>query len=208
MTEKVYSRVTEAEDMIKALCEKYPKVLWTVRPQMVAVYGIENKERSESNSVLAKIKPIKGIEKTIMQDNNISIRWIIDLFWSDWREWNEAKRQWVLFHELLHIHSEVGKSVKHDLETFRIIVDKIGVLEYNSENLPNLLLTNVEFNMDLRPKIEEEEEKDEISEEEVEEKKKKRMKKAVAEIMGEDAPEETKDKEEKEEDKGEEGDLF
>jgi hypothetical protein len=175
---------------------------------MVAVYGVENKERSESNSVLAKIKPIKGIEKTIMQDNNISIRWIIDLFWSDWREWNEAKRQWVLFHELLHIHSEVGKSVKHDLETFRIIVDKIGVLEYNSENLPNLLLTNVEFNMDLRPKIEEEEEKDEISEEEVEEKKKKRMKKAVAEIMGEDAPEETKDKEEKEEDKGEEGDLF
>lgn len=34
MSEKVYSRIIEAEEMVKALCEKQPEVLWYVRPNM------------------------------------------------------------------------------------------------------------------------------------------------------------------------------
>jgi len=159
-TEKVYSRVTDAEEMIKKICQKQPDVLWCVRPEMVAVYGVENKERPETCNVEAKIKPVKGVEKAVLQDNNIPIRYIINLYWSDWREWKETKRQWVLFHELLHIHHEIGKTVKHDCEDFRIILDKIGVHGYDADNLPNLVDGDVKFNLDLRPSLDEEDDEE------------------------------------------------
>lgn len=179
MSEKVYSRVKEAEDMIKQLCEKQPKLLWRVRPQTVQVYGVENKERPEGNKVLAKIKAVKGVEKAIMQDANLPVRFHIDLFWSDWRNWKENKKQGVLVHELLHIHEEPGKLIKHDTEDFRIILDKIGVKDDSYDNFPNLLLEDVKFDMSLLPKTEEidEEEKDEIDEKEIEKKKKDKLEK-------------------------------
>ena len=152
-TEKQYSRVTEAEEIIVKLCEKQPDVLWTVKPNTVAVLGIENKERNEKNKILAKIKPIKGCEKAILQDNNIATRYIIEIYWSDYREWSEKKKQWVLFHELLHIHQDIGKSIKHDCEDFKIILDKVGVNWVDSDNLPNLIDDDIEFNLDLRPSL-------------------------------------------------------
>jgi len=156
MSEKVYTRVKEAEEMIKKLCEKQPDALWTVRPEMVAVLGVDNKKRPEKSDVLAKIKAVKGEEKTILKDNNIPVRYIISLFWSDWREWKEKKKQWVIFHELLHIHSEIGKTVKHDSEDFKLILDKVGVSWSSDENvdkLPDLINDDVKFNLDLRPNL-------------------------------------------------------
>lgn len=161
MTEKVYSRVVEAENIIKKLCEKYPDVLWCVKPENVAVLGIENKERPEKNKTLAKIKPVKGCEKAILQLNNILTRYCIEIFWSDWKEWDEKKKQWIIFHELLHIHHEIGKTIKHDILDFRILVDKVGVEWQNSKNLPDLLNDDVKFNLDLRPSLKDIEEEDE-----------------------------------------------
>jgi predicted metallopeptidase len=155
MSEKVYSRVTEAEEIVKSLCKKYPEVLWCVsNPEIVAVMGIENKERSEKNKTLAKIKPIKGSEKAILQINNIHVRYIIELYWNDFREWKERKKQWIIFHELLHIHHEIGKTIKHDSEDFRILLDRVGVNWVNSETLPDLINDKVEFNLELRPSLE------------------------------------------------------
>ena len=170
-TEKVYTRVTEAEEMVKKLCEKQPDVLWCVKPEIVAVYGIENKERSEKNKTLAKIKTIKGSEKFVMLDNNIPIRYLIEIYWSDFREWNEKQKQWILFHELLHIHHEAG-TIKHDVEDFALIVEKVGPRWYKRDDLPDLINGDVKFDLSLRPSMEDVEErtKDEI-EEETEEKK-------------------------------------
>lgn len=208
-TEKVYSRVTEAEAMIKAICQKQPEVLWCVRPEMVQVWGVENKERSEKNKKLAVIKPIKGVEKAIMQDANLPVRYHIDLYWSDWREWKERKKQWIMFHELLHIHSEVGKSIKHDCEDFRIILDKVGVDWSNSETLPDLVNDDVKFNLELRPSMEEvdEEDKDEIDEEEVE-KKRGRQKKEKSEEPKEEKKEEGSEGEKGTEEGTEDGNVF
>jgi predicted metallopeptidase len=168
-TEKTYSRVTEAEEIIKKLCEKQPDVLWCVRPDMVAVLGIENKQRPEKNKVLAKIKPVKGCEKAILQINNIPIRYVIELFYSDWNEWKERKRQWILFHELLHIHSEVGKTIKHDIADFKILVDKAGVNWVDSDKLPDLVNDDVKFDLELRPSLVDisDEEADNIEDDEI-----------------------------------------
>ena len=69
--------------------------------------------------------------RTILADNNIPIRYVCELYWSDWNSWREKQKQWVLFHELLHIHHEIGKTIKHDLQDFRIVVEKGGIDWFN-----------------------------------------------------------------------------
>jgi predicted metallopeptidase len=208
MSEKVYSRVTEAEEIVKSLCTKYPEVLWCVsNPEIVAVMGIENKERSEKNKTLAKIKPIKGSEKAILQINNIPVRYIIELYWNDFREWKERKKQWIIFHELLHIHHEIGKTIKHDSEDFRILLDRVGVNWVNSETLPDLINDKVEFNLELRPSLEdmdEGEETDNIEDDE-DNKAKKKAKKDKEEAKKTEAK---KEEPEVKEVKKDDGDVF
>ena len=212
MTEKLYSRVTEAEDMIVKLCEKQPEVLWAVKPSIISVLGIENKERSEKNKTLVKIKPVKGVEKAIMQQNNVSTRYILELYWSDWNTWKAEKRQWIILQMLLHIHSEVSKIINPDCIDFKIVIDKVGVNWIDSTSLPNILEGDVKFNLELLPSLEDEEgeESDEIPEEEVEKKKRGRPKKVVEEVKEEateEATEEAPKTENKEGSEGEE-DLF
>lgn len=165
-TEKSYSRVTEAETIVKTLCEKQPDLLWAVKPDTVAVLGIENKERSEKNKVLAKIKPVKGEEKTILQLANIPVRYIITLYYSDWNIWTPKQKQWIILHELLHIAPDMGKTIKHDIMDFKVLIDIAGVEWFKNPEIPNLIDGDVKFNLDLRPSLdmtdEDKEESDEI----------------------------------------------
>ena len=209
MTEKVYSRVTEAEEMIKALCEKQPKLLWRVRSENVQVWGVENKERSESNKTLAVIKVIKGVEKAILQDANLPVRYYINLYWSDWREWKENKRQGIIIHELLHIHEETGKLIKHDVEDFGILLDKASAKPDRYDTFPNVLLSDVEFDLSLLPKTEEadEEENDEINEE-IEKKKRGRPKKETKEEAKETKEDVKEDKKEETKEEDPDADVF
>jgi len=151
--EKLYEEVPEANEMIVKLCEKYPDELWAVRPDTVTVLAITNKDKSEKNKVLAKIKPIKGGEKALFQLNNILTRYIIEIYGSDWSKWTLAQKLSVIFHELLHIDSEIGKTVRHDVEDFRLMVDKLGVNWFNDTGLPNLLDMKVEFDLSMRANV-------------------------------------------------------
>ena len=150
--EKTYSEVKEAEGIVKELCSKYGDVLWAVKPEDVVVLGIDNKERGKKNKTLAKIIPIKGLEKVIMNLNKIKVQYAIEIYWSDYNKWSDQLKQWIIFHELLHISSEEGRTIKHDVMDFRIMVDKVGV-DWNTPNksLPNLLSDDVKFNKDLIP---------------------------------------------------------
>lgn len=155
--EKVYTRVKEAEEMIKKICAKQPDVCWCVKPNTIAVYAIENKERPKHCRVDAKIRPIKGSQKAIFQDNGIPFSYVIEVYWSDWNIWKEKKKQWLLLHEILHIASEEGKTLKHDCEDFKIILDKVGVNWSDNtaaDNLPSLVDDDVKFNLALRPSLE------------------------------------------------------
>jgi len=152
-SEKVYEEVVEAKDIIEKLCEMYPDELWAVRPDIVITLGVTNKERPKSSKKLASIRPLKGATKALMQINNVMVRYLIELYWEDWNEWSSAQRVAVIYHELLHIAHEIGKTVKHDIEDFRIMVDKLGVDWFNDPNLPNLLNDKVEFNLNLRPNV-------------------------------------------------------
>jgi len=164
--EKVYSQVEEAEEIVKELCKVYPDELWPVRPDNVVVLGIENKERGEKSKTLAKVIPIKGAEKAVFQINNVPVRYIIELYWSDWNVWCMAVKEAIIFHELLHIDPEIGKTIRHDCEDFRMMIDAMGV-DWSSkgDSLPRLLGDEkIKFNLDLRPSVTETAEGDEIPE--------------------------------------------
>ena len=139
--EPTYSIVEEGNEIIKKLVEKYPDILWAVgNPNSIQCYGIDNKEKPESSDVLAKIRPISGVFKAIFEKNNIPIKHVIEVYWSDFREWNLHKKEWVLFHECLHICDPESKKMRrHNIEDFDLIIDKIGISRYDSDNLPDLL---------------------------------------------------------------------
>ena len=75
------------------------------------------------------------------------------MYWDDWNQWTPAQKLAVVFHELLHISFEFGKTVQHDVEDFRLMVDQLGVDWFNATDLPHLLNEKVAFNLNLRPNI-------------------------------------------------------
>ena len=152
-SEKIYEKIPEAQEIITELAAKYTDELWAVRPDTVIVLGVSNKERPKSSTKLASIRPLKGATKALMLINNVKVRYLIELFCADWEEWTRAQRVAVIFHELIHIDCEVGKTVKHDIEDFRIMVDTLGVDWFNDKTLPNLLDAKVDFDLNLRPNV-------------------------------------------------------
>lgn len=160
-TARTYARVTEAEKMIKALCEKYPDLFWAVRPEQIAVMGVDNQERSEKavekNPNYAKLRVVKGSEKALFIDSHIPIRHVIELYFSDWQAWKDAYRQWVLANCIVQISAEDEKKHAPDCTGFKVLLDVSGVTwddERFTDNLPNLLHSDVKFNLDLRPGLE------------------------------------------------------
>ena len=159
--EAVYSKIQEANELIVALQTKYPDLFWAIRPDNIAVMGIENKTRSDKakakSPFYAKLVSIKGSEKTIMQLNNVDTRYIIEMYWDEWRDWKESRKQWILADQILRISPDIGKTVQYDCSGFKVLLDKIGVtaLSDYTADLPNMIISDIEFNLDLRPGIDE-----------------------------------------------------
>ena len=79
---KSYTRVPEAEELIKELCKKYPDVLWCVKPENITVLGVENKKRGKATKDLARIKVINGVQRAILKINDINIKYCLELLFS------------------------------------------------------------------------------------------------------------------------------
>jgi len=150
---RMFSRIDDAEHIVKRLCETQGDVLWCVNPNNVIVLGIENLERSKKNHTLAKIKAINGIEKTIMRLNDIGTEYAIIVYWSDWNNWSNSQRQWIIFHELLHVSENPERCVRHDCEDFRIILDYAGVDWTKKLVLPDLFSEDTKLKLELMPSL-------------------------------------------------------
>lgn len=155
-TEKMYERIAEAEAIVKSLVEKEPEVLWRVNASRIAVLGVTNKERGKKQKTLIKVTPIKGIQKAINLLYNVPISFAIEMYCSDWGSWNKSFREWILMKALLHIGEEEGKIIKTDCDDFKIILDAVGVNWEERTDLPSIIDSKVEFNLELRPALDEE----------------------------------------------------
>ena len=152
--EKSFSVCEEGNAIIKSLCEKYPKILWACDPSSIQVYGVDNAERPASSDVMAKIRVVNGVLKAVLENNKINLTHIIEMYWSDWHEWPVNTRQFIIFHELLHVIDPESKKLRrHNIEDFDLILDVIGINGYG-EGVPNLLGDEpVEFKSELIAKL-------------------------------------------------------
>lgn len=165
-TARTFSRLKEAEDIIARLVDKYPDLLWAVLPSQVSVWCIDNQERGEKaiakNPFHCALRTLKGSEKALLIDNDINVRYIIELYASDWHEWKSSAQQWVLLSKLMEINAEDEKSNRPDCVGFRVLLDIVGV-QWDTDSiqdLPNPLNDDLTFDLSLRPGIEEEKEKE------------------------------------------------
>jgi hypothetical protein len=158
-TTRTYSRVTEATLMIDKLIEKHPDAFWAVQSKFIAVMGIDNVERSEKavakQPIWSKMRNVKGVEQAIFQENKITERYIVEVFWSDWHLWNEATKAAVIAKHLFEITPEVEVKNSPDCVGFKILYDVLGVNWERSSNVPNLITGDVKFDLDLRPGLSE-----------------------------------------------------
>ena len=156
-TSRTYEVIEEANTKIKMLVEKYPDVFWAIRPEQISVYGVNNSERTEKsiekNPTWSALRNIKGVEKAAFQAHQIPIRYIVELYASDWNYWSESVRVLVLTEKLLEITPDPDKKNSPDCVGFNILYDAVGI-NWNRKDpslIPNLLIQDVEFNLDLRP---------------------------------------------------------
>lgn len=165
MAERTYSVIKEAQDIINKLVERYPDVLWQIRPNQIAVLGIDNKEPGKRSQDVS-VRSAKNAEKAILMMNNIPIRFIIELFWVKWNTWDTPKKEWKILKSLLMISVDEGKLVKPDCVEFKLILDQVS-FDWDAEGavLPSLTIGDpVKFDMNLRPGLDEESEEGEEKE--------------------------------------------
>lgn len=154
--EKEYEVVSEAVEIIKNLCERYPEPLWAVNPEEIIVLGVVNKERPKKMTKLASIREFRGPIKAVLKEFSIGKKYLIELYFSDWQQWCPARRQWVLFHEVLHISGPHKKGlIKHDVEDFAVIMDTLGSSHWwEMDSLPDMLVgEKIEFDEKLYTRL-------------------------------------------------------
>lgn len=139
--EKEYEIVEEGNAIVKRIKERYPNLFWPVVPDQVIVLGVSNKPRPFSMRKLAKITKIDAAHRTILRAYaKREIKYVIELYLSDWVQWNFPRKQWILAHEIAHIDDPESKSlVQHDIEDFGWILDAVGIDWWSKENLPDIL---------------------------------------------------------------------
>jgi len=158
---RIYSRVKEANEVIEKLCEKHADAFWCIKPDSIAVMGIDNVERSEKAiakvPVWSKMRNVKGVEQAIFKENNIRERFIIEVFWAEWNEWRDSIKAAVLARHLFEITPDCEVKNSPDCVGFNILYKALGVNweRDNGQNIPNLLTSDIEFDLDLRPGLEE-----------------------------------------------------
>lgn len=152
---KAYELLPEAQEMVKSLCQhpQASRILWSVQPENVAVLCIVNKERPQGNKALAKITRVTGPTEALLSANNIDIKYVIELYAHDWKSMSNARRQALIFGELLHIPPPVDSGlVKYDVEDFALMIEAFGANWTSSDAaIPEILAGEVEFNLRLAP---------------------------------------------------------
>jgi len=138
--EKEYIVVEDAMETIRRLKERYPRHLWAVVPEEIVVLGLTNKDRPSGMRKMAWIKKLEPEFKAMLAWHRSVWKYYIEFYCSEYRQWGEPLRQWVLFHELVHVPGPADQGViPHDVEDFAVMVDAGGWDWPNREHLPNLL---------------------------------------------------------------------
>lgn len=125
-TRQAWEKRDELKDYVERLADIYPNDLGHIQPDNLIYVGF-SKPRS---SVAANIRAVKGVWSLFRNE-----AYILAIHIETWDSLSEPERLYIIFHELLHIPEEgfdegvknYKKLIKHDLQDFKILIDKFGV---------------------------------------------------------------------------------
>ena len=139
--DKEYMIMEEGNSIVKRLKERYPKPFWHVVPENIVVIGITNRPRPFSMKKLAKITKIDSAHRTIIRTyGHKDVQYLVELYCSDWVQWSQMRRQWILAHEISHVPESGSKGlIQHDCQDWAWLLDAVGIDWWSKDNLPNLL---------------------------------------------------------------------
>jgi predicted metallopeptidase len=135
-----YVRLTREEDICLKLAERYSTLLCPIHKNDILVFEWKTQR---SQRYWAKICRISGIFKALIKSLDVDAKFIIQIPTSSWEQLTDIQRQWVLFHELMHINFDPEKQkyklIQHNIQDFRVILNKIGLDGYKSNTLTSML---------------------------------------------------------------------
>jgi hypothetical protein len=139
--DREYRILDEGNAIVARLRERYPKAFWPVVPEQVLVLAVTNKPRPFTMKRLAKITKVDAAHRTVIRAlGRRDVRYLVELYLTDWTTWNGPRKQWILAHEIGHIDEEGAKGlVKHDVEDWGWLLDSVGIDWWTKDNLPDLL---------------------------------------------------------------------
>jgi predicted metallopeptidase len=139
-----YDILEPAHIMIKKIVDTFPELFYQIEPDGVVVFAIKNQPPAHKNW-LARVRPIAGIFKAIAEKNKWKYKFVIEIYYDDWKIMGEKEKSWILFHELLHIVTmQSSKMFKHDTQDFACILEIIGINKYTQSTIPDLF-GNIKF---------------------------------------------------------------
>lgn len=139
--EKEYDVLEEGNEIVARIRERYPREFCNVVPEQIVVLVITNLPRPFSMKKLAQITKINPAHRTIIRRyGRKEIKYLIEVYASDWVTWNNPRKQWILAHELGHIGNKNRKGLlQHDCQDFNWLLDAVGIMYWSRDNLPDIL---------------------------------------------------------------------
>jgi len=139
--EKEYEVLDEGNEIIACLFRRYKEFFKYANPEKVVVLAVVNVPRPFSMRKLAKITKVDSAHRTLLKRyGRRDVRYLIELYATDWVQWSPPRRQWILAHEIGHIGKPDSKSlVQHSVEDHAWLIDALGIEWWEKDNLPNLL---------------------------------------------------------------------
>ena len=124
----------ELKEYVYKLIKDYPKHLNHIQPDNILYVKFSKKK----SSTVSDIRPIKGVWSVYRPE-----AYLLMVHLESWECLSETERLYHVFHVLLHIpdygfvkgEKEFKSLVKHDLQDFRVLVDKFGVWKENLETI-------------------------------------------------------------------------
>lgn len=145
---KRYQKINEADEIISKIIKHFDDQFWNITQPQIVVVAILNKPPSRKNWI-ARIRQIHGIFKYLVNSSNTQFKecnYVIEIYMDDWTKLNTAQREWVLFHEMLHIvDPKTARFFTHDVQEFSPIYDAVGHGYCNNAELKSL------FDKDVKP---------------------------------------------------------
>lgn len=110
-------------ELAKVVIEKEPELEFLKRAPITVIFlESEHKKKGKGKTILGQCEKVQEKNKW-----GIPADFTITIFEPNVRGLNEEQLKILLFHEMLHIGVDYESTTPHDLEDFKVVIDRYGV---------------------------------------------------------------------------------